>query len=66
MKTLLRRLGEPSTWAAMAAFFAGVGVFGWTESQWLEVFSVLTMIAGIFGFGLPEKAQTVVVRQPRV
>lgn len=45
MNYLVARLREPSTYAGLAAFLAGFGLLGLTETDWNQVFSALCAVA---------------------
>lgn len=47
MTSFLDRLKEPSTYAGMAAFFAGVGLLGLTEPEWNQIFGSIASLAGV-------------------
>lgn len=47
MTFLINRLREPSTYAGVAAFLAGVGLFGLSENEWNQVFGAITSVAGV-------------------
>ncbi len=46
MRYILDRLREPSTYAGLAALLSGLGLFGFSEVQWNELFGVLASLAG--------------------
>jgi hypothetical protein len=46
MQFFLERLREPSTFAGIAAFLAGLGVFGFGESEWNQIFGAVASVAG--------------------
>ncbi len=54
MRFILDRLREPSTYAGVAALFAGLGIFGLSENDWNQVFGALTSFAGIAAILLGE------------
>ena len=54
MRFILERFKEPSTFAGIAAFLAGLGLLGLTEQQWNEVFGAIAAIAGIVAVFLEE------------
>jgi len=47
MTFLIDRLGEPSTYAGVAAFLAGIGLFGLGESEWNQIFGAVASVAGV-------------------
>ncbi len=47
MKFLIDRLREPSTYAGVAAFLAGIGLFGLGESEWNQIFGAVASVAGV-------------------
>ncbi len=47
MQFILDRLREPSTFAGVAAFLAGIGIFGLSENEWNQVFGAITSLAGV-------------------
>jgi len=47
MNFILQRLREPSTFAGVAAFLAGVGLFGLSENEWNQVFGAVASVAGV-------------------
>ena len=54
MKFIIDRLREPSTFAGIAAFLAGFGLLGFTESDWNQVFGAVAAIAGAAAVFLKE------------
>ncbi|MEM7619820.1 MAG: hypothetical protein AAF228_05065 [Pseudomonadota bacterium] len=54
MNYVLQRLKEPSTFAGIAAFLAGFGLLGLTETQWNEIFGALAAVAGAAAIFLGE------------
>jgi hypothetical protein len=58
MKFLLDRLKEPSTYAGLAAFFAGFNLLGLTESDWNQVFGALAALAGVAAIFIRERPAT--------
>ncbi len=54
MLFILNRLKEPSTFAGIAAFLAGFGLLGLTETQWNEVFGAIAALAGVAAIFLKE------------
>jgi hypothetical protein len=62
MNFILDRLREPSTFAGVAAFLAGVGIFGLSENEWNQIFGAVASVAGVVAMfmrdsGLPKPAQ---------
>lgn len=62
MTFILDRLREPSTFAGVAAFLAGVGIFGLSENEWNQIFGAVASVAGVVAVfmrdsGSPEPAQ---------
>jgi hypothetical protein len=55
MDTFLERLKEPSTFAGIAAFFAGFGLLGLSEPEWNQVFGAIASIAGVAAIFLRER-----------
>lgn len=47
MNFILDRLREPSTFAGVAAFLAGVGIFGLSENEWNQIFGAVASVAGV-------------------
>lgn len=47
MTFILDRLREPSTYAGIAAFLAGIGVFGLSENEWDQVFGAVASVVGV-------------------
>jgi lysozyme family protein len=47
MHFLIDRLREPSTYAGVAAFLAGIGVFGLSEHEWNQIFGAVASVAGV-------------------
>lgn len=56
MLALIERFKEPSTFAGIAAFFAGFGLLGLTEPEWNQVFGALASLAGVAAIFLRERA----------
>ncbi len=54
MGYILKRLREPSTYAGIAALFAGLGLFGLSESEWNQIFGVFASAAGAVAIFLGE------------
>ncbi|MDX2264608.1 MAG: hypothetical protein NW215_06525 [Hyphomicrobiales bacterium] len=54
MRFILERLREPSTYAGVAALFAGLGIFGMSEDDWNQVFGALASLAGVAAIFLGE------------
>ncbi|RIA56749.1 glycoside hydrolase family 108 protein [Dichotomicrobium thermohalophilum] len=44
---LIDRLREPSTYAGVAAFLAGIGLFGLSENEWDQIFGAVASVAGV-------------------
>jgi len=44
---LIDRLREPSTYAGVAAFLAGIGLFGLSENEWNQIFGAVASVAGV-------------------
>jgi hypothetical protein len=55
MKFLLDRLKEPSTYAGLAAFFAGFNLLGLTENDWNQMFGALAAIAAAAAIFIRER-----------
>ncbi len=47
MRFLIERLREPSTYAGVAAFLAGLGLFGLSENEWNQIFGAIASVAGV-------------------
>jgi len=47
MTFILKRLREASTYAGIAAFLAGIGLFGLSENEWNQVFGAVASVAGV-------------------
>jgi len=47
MRFIIDRLREPSTFAGVAAFLAGVGLFGLSENEWNQVFGAIASVSGV-------------------
>ena len=47
MSFIFDRLREPSTFAGVAAFLAGVGLFGLSENEWNQIFGAVASVAGV-------------------
>jgi hypothetical protein len=58
MKFLLDRLKEPSTYAGLAAFFAGFNLLGLTESDWNQIFGALAALAAVGAIFTKERSAT--------
>jgi len=56
MKFLIDRLREPSTYAGVAAFLAGVGLFGLSENEWNQIFGAVASIAGVIAMLMQDGA----------
>ncbi len=56
MLAILDRLKEPSTYAGIAAFFAGFGLLGLTEPDWNQIFGALASMAGVAAIFLRERS----------
>lgn len=56
MKFILERLKEPSTFAGIAAFLAGFGLLGLTESDWNQILGAVAAFAGAAAVLLKEGA----------
>lgn len=60
MRFIIDRLREPSTFAGVAAFLAGVGLFGLSENEWNQVFGAIASVAGVVAMfmrdGAPSEA----------
>ena len=54
MTFILDRLREPSTYAAIAAFLAGFGLLGFTESDWNQIIGAVAAVAGAAAVFLKE------------
>jgi len=54
MKFVLDRLREPSTFAGVAAFLAGLGLFGLSENEWNQIFGAITSLAGVLAMLMRE------------
>lgn len=55
MLSILDRLKEPSTYAGIAAFLAGFGLLGLSESEWNQIFGAAASLAGVAAIFLREK-----------
>jgi hypothetical protein len=55
MKMILARLGEPSTYAGVAAMLASLGVMGFDEGQWTMLFGAAAAVAAAVAMVLREK-----------
>jgi lysozyme family protein len=47
MSFVIDRLREPSTYAGIAAFLAGIGLFGLSENEWNQIFGAVASVAGV-------------------
>ncbi len=47
MTFIIERLREPSTYAGVAAFLAGIGLFGLSENEWNQIFGAVAAAAGV-------------------
>jgi NAD/NADP transhydrogenase alpha subunit len=56
MDYILDRLQEPSTYAGIAAFLAGLGLLGLNEQAWNQVLGACVTIAASAAMLLKEKA----------
>lgn len=56
MNFLFDRLKEPSSYAGIAAFLAGFGLLGLTETQWNEIFGAFAAVAGAAAIFLKESS----------
>lgn len=56
MTFLIERLREPSTYAGIAAFLAGVGLFGLSEHEWNQIFGAVASVAGVVAMFLRDGA----------
>lgn len=54
MTFLIERLREPSTYAGIAAFLAGVGLFGLSEHEWNQIFGAVASVAGVIAMLLQD------------
>lgn len=62
MSFIIDRLREPSSFAGIAAFLAGVGIFGLSENEWNQVFAAVAAVAGVIAIfmrdgGAPTKTE---------
>lgn len=57
MDIIIQRLKEPSTYAGIAAFLAGFGLLGLTETEWNQIFGAAAAIAGVVAIFLREKGE---------
>jgi len=71
MSFILDRLREPSTFAGIAAFLAGVGIFGLSENEWNQIFGAIASVTGVVamlmrdgGPSAPSQPQTSEPSQP--
>lgn len=58
MHFLIDRLREPSTYAGVAAFLAGIGVFGLSEHEWNQIFGAVASVAGVAAMLMSDSAST--------
>ncbi len=56
MTFLIDRLREPSTYAGIAAFLAGIGLFGLSENEWNQIFGAVASVAGVIAMLLRDGA----------
>lgn len=56
MSFVIERLREPSTYAGVAAFLAGVGLFGLSENEWNQIFGAVASVAGVIAMLLRDGA----------
>lgn len=56
MRFILDRLKEPSTYAGIAAFLAGFGLLGLSESDWNQILGALASVAGVAAIFIREPA----------
>jgi hypothetical protein len=54
MRFIIDRLREPSTYAGIAALFAGLGIFDLSEDAWNQIFGAFASIAGVAAIVLGE------------
>ena len=57
MKMILARLGEPSTYAGVAAMLASLGVMGFDEGQWTMLFGAAAAVVAAIAMVVREKGQ---------
>lgn len=56
MNWIITRIKEPSSWAALAAMLAGLGV-SLPDDLWKSIAMIGTGVAGVLGFVMAEKAK---------
>lgn len=54
LRKLLLRLKEPSTWAGLAAILGGQAIGGLSETQWVEILSLVMSLAGVIAMFVPD------------
>lgn len=59
MDYILNRLQEPSTYAGIAAFLAGIGLFGLNEQAWNQIIGAGVTVAASAAMILKEKSAAV-------
>jgi len=64
MNFILDRLREPSTFAGVAAFLAGVGIFGLSENEWNQIFGAITSVAGVVAMLMRDGGGTSPAKRP--
>lgn len=57
MRYLLDRLREPSTYAGLAALLASLGLFGFSEAEWNDLFGVFSSLAAAVAIFLGDPAE---------
>ena len=55
MTYLFKRLQEPSTYAGIAAFLAGLGLLGLTEQDWNQILGAVAAVTAAAAVLLKEK-----------
>lgn len=55
MDYILKRLQEPSTYAGIAAFLAGIGLLGLNEQAWNQIIGACVAVAASAAMFLKEK-----------
>jgi lysozyme family protein len=55
MDYIIQRLKEPSTYAGIAAFLASVGVLGFSEHEWNQIFAALAAVAAALAVVIKER-----------
>lgn len=52
---ILKLLKESSTYAGLAGVLAGLGLFGFAEAQWQQIFAAVAAVSGVIAMIILEK-----------